>query len=137
MKLNPYLTFGDNCEEAMNFYANCLNGKIETIQRFGEAPMNVPEERKNKVLHCVLRFGGDCIIMASDSMNPVSSDKANTVSLSLDFDSLDEINYAFAKLSEGGKITMPLENTFWNARFGMCTDKYGISWMFNHDLPKE
>jgi PhnB protein len=70
-------------------------------------------------------------------MNATPSDKANNVSLSLDFDSVDDINKAFAALSEGGKVTMELQDTFWNARFGMCTDKFGMAWLFNHDLPKK
>ena len=136
MKLNPYISFVDNCEEAINLYARCLNGKIESIQRFSEMPGSKPEQ-KDLVLHSVVRLGDDCILFASDSMNATSSDKANNVSLSLDFDSIEEINSAFAAISEGGKVTMELQDTFWNARFGMCTDKFGIAWMFNHDMPKK
>jgi|SRR6185437_4836954 len=136
MKLNPYLSFDGNCEEALNFYAKCLNGKVEALKRFSEMP-GAKEEDKNLVMHGILKFGGDCILFASDGAKIPSTEKNNNISLSLDFDSVDDINNAFAKFSEGGKVTMPIENTFWNARFGMCTDKYGIAWLFNHDLPKK
>lgn len=136
MKISPHLSFNGQCEAAMNHYAVCLNGKIESIMYFRDAPgMDVPEALKNQVLHSVLLFGDNCRIMASDSNRKVDENTDN-ISLSVEFDSLESIESAFTKLSEGGKITMPLGNSFWNARFGMCTDKFGISWMLNYQLPK-
>jgi PhnB protein len=136
MKLNPYLSFDGNCEEALSFYAKCLNGEIVDLKRFSEMPGST-EEQKNLVMHGILKFGGDCILFASDGSKIPSTEKNNNISLSLDFDSVEDINNAFAKMSEGGKVTMELQDTFWNARFGMCTDKYGIAWLFNHDMPKK
>jgi PhnB protein len=37
----------------------------------------------------------------------------------------------FAKLSHGGQVTMPLQQTMWAERFGMCKDKFGVQWMLN------
>jgi PhnB protein len=130
MKLNPYLSFHGNCEEAMNFYKDCLNGNIEDLMRYEGSPM-ANESNKNWVLHSVLKFS-DGIIMGSDSN--ADKGKANgTVSLSMDFESVDQMEKVFNALSSGGQVTMALQDTFWGAKFGMCTDKYGISWLFNCD----
>jgi PhnB protein len=135
MRLVPYLSFNGNCEEALNFYKKNLNGKILAIQRFGDAPMNVPLAMKKKVLHSSLQFG-DNIIMASDSIPKNKIKQGNGMHLSIDVKDVKTINAVFKKMSAGGKVTMPLQDTFWGARFGMLVDKYGISWMFNCDKKK-
>jgi PhnB protein len=135
MRLVPYLSFNGNCEEALNFYKKNLNGKILAIQRFGDAPMNVPPAMKKKVLHSSLQFG-DNIIMASDSIPKNKIKQGNGMHLSVDVKDVKTINAVFKKMSAGGKVTMPLQDTFWGARFGMLVDKFGISWMFNCDKKK-
>jgi PhnB protein len=134
MELNPYLSFNGNCEDAMNFYAKSLNGEIVNISRFGESPMEVSEEHKNQVLHSILKIG-DNTIMASDAAGQ-KVDMGNNVTLSLSFNEEAQIDNAFEKLSQEGKVTMPLQDTFWGAKFGMLTDKFGVNWMFNFDRPK-
>jgi PhnB protein len=137
IRVSPYLYFQGNCEEALNYYAQALNGKVEMAMRYGDAPqMNAKEEQKNWILHAVLKLSNELTIQAADGMNEGVSEKAN-MSISVEFDSMEDINSAFEKLSEGGKVTMPLENTFWNARFGMCIDKFGFAWMFNYKLPQQ
>jgi len=76
--------------------------------------------------------------MGSDTMPGMSPDimVGNNFSISLGVDSKEEVDKLFDALSAGGKVTMPLEVTFWNAYFGMWTDKFGINWMVNYDLPK-
>lgn len=134
--LIPYLSFHGNCEEALNFYAAALNGHIISLQRFGEAPA-MPGANPDHVMHAQFQ-GPDFQIMASDSPDATDPKPSARISLSLDFKSLDAINSTFEKMAEGGEITMPLQDTFWNARFGMCRDRFGIHWMFNHDYaPKE
>ncbi|WP_128546899.1 VOC family protein [Larkinella soli] len=135
MNLNCYLTFNGDCEQAMNFYSQALNGTIQYMQRFGESPMEIPETAKNRVMHAVLSFG-DNVLMASDSMPDFPVQPGTHCSLSLNLTSGDEIERVFGAISEGGNVTMPLEDTFWGARFGMCTDRFGVNWMFNYDLPK-
>jgi PhnB protein len=62
--------------------------------------------------------------------------RGSNLSLSLNFNDADEMNKTFEALSEGGKVTMELQDTFWGARFGMLQDKFGFNWMFNHDYKK-
>ncbi|MBC6991032.1 VOC family protein [Hymenobacter sp. BT491] len=133
LQLIPYLTFNGNCREAMTFYRDCLGGDLQ-IQSFADTPAvadQMPAEAQQGVMHAILK-SGDLVLMASDSgMGQVTN--GNSVSLSLDCPSAEEIATLFAKLSEGGTVTMALADTFWGATFGMFTDRYGMSWMLNYD----
>lgn len=134
--ITPYLNFNGNASEALQFYAKALNGNIDYKQTFGESPMETPEDFKDKVMHAKFS-AGDLNIMVSDCPPGVKVNAGDNLSLSLNFNEVDELNKTFAALSEGGKITMELQDTFWGARFGMLIDKYGFNWMFNHDYKKE
>ena len=133
MKLNPYPIFSGNAEEVLNFYKDALGGEITMLTRYGDSPMPTDEDYKNKVMHSRLVFDGN-LVMISDDMkgHPVST--GGNIQLSIEVESLDRINEVFEKMSEGGKVTLPLQDMFWGARFGMLQDKFGISWMFNHEL---
>jgi PhnB protein len=133
--LNPYLMFNGNCKEAMNFYKECFDANLE-ISTYGDSPMEYLPEQKDHVLHSSISKG-NIVIMASDSMKGQTSNFGSNISLSINCASREELDILFDKLAEGGKITMPKENTFWGAYFGMLTDKFGIHWMFNYDTPKE
>lgn len=130
MKLFPYLNFNGNCEEALNFYKEAFDGEITQLGRYGESPMKSPEEIKDKIIHGRLQFG-DVLIMASDAMNKNGVNNGDNISLSIECDTNDQLEKVFTKMSEGGKITMPLQEQFWGAKFGMLTDKFGFHWMFN------
>lgn len=132
-KLNVYLTFPGTCEEALNFYKDCLGGEIVAMQRFGEAPMPSPDDYKQKIIHAQFQSEG-IFLMASDGMPGQPVTAGDNVHLSLDFTDGGEQEAVFNKLAAGGKVTMPLEKTFWGAVFGMLVDKYGNSWLFNRDI---
>jgi PhnB protein len=136
MKLITYLTFAGNCEAALNFYKDILNGEIAQISYMGEGQMEVPESVKGKVMHARLKFGDNELYM-SDNFDPSSIKQGNNVSLSLQPTDLAEAETVFNKLSAGGNVIMPLQDTFWGARFGMFTDKFGMQWMINCELKKE
>jgi PhnB protein len=129
MKLFPYLNFKGNCEEALNFYKDALDGEILQMGRYSDSPVNTNEEFKNKIVHGRLKFG-DALIMASDSMRD-ANDFNDSISLSVECETGDQLESVFTKMSEGGKVTMPLQDQFWGAKFGMLTDKFGVHWMFN------
>ncbi len=135
MKLFPYLNFPGNCEEALNFYKEALGGEIIQLGRYGESPMKSPEELKDKIIHARLQFG-DALIMASDVMNGRPVNTGDNISLSVDSDNDQQLEEVFSKMANGGKITMPLQEQFWGAKFGMLTDKFGIHWMFNCEKKK-
>lgn len=126
--LNAYLFFAGNCREALEFYQHALNGKIDSLQTYGEGNIAENDSQKDLVMHADFRIG-DVHMMAADSVRPVES--GTNISLNLNFETEDEQTEVFNKLAEGGKVTMQLEDTAWGARFGMITDKYGVQWMLN------
>jgi PhnB protein len=135
MQLSPYLAFNGTCEAALNFYKDIFNGEIVEFMRFGDSPMEISDDAKNRVMHATLNFGSNSF-MASDSMPGQDAPDCSNITMSLGTNDLEATNKTFAALSEGGQINMPLEDTFWGARFGMLTDKFGINWMINCELPK-
>ena len=132
----PYLNFNGNAAEALTFYANALGGKVVQQSTFGDANMAQDESMKNKIMHAVFE-AGELKFMVSDCPPGVSVTGGDQVSLSLNFTDLETIEKTFTALSEGGHITMPMQDTFWGARFGMTKDKFGVHWMFNHDYAKK
>jgi PhnB protein len=122
-----YLTFDGNCRDAMTFYAKCLQAELH-IMPFSET--------NNRVMHARLTKGTG-VLMASDTMAGMPFTQGDNFSISIGCESVAEQDALFGALSAGGKITMPLQDTFWNARFGMLADQFGINWMFNFDKPKQ
>lgn len=131
----PYLNFDGNTREAMTFYHKCMGPNADlSVQTFGEA-QGVEGPAANRVMHARLS-GGTMVLMASDTQPGSPYVVGNNVWITQDCESVEEIDRLFAAFSEGGKVLMPLATQFWGARFGMLKDKYGINWMFNHELAK-
>ncbi len=132
----PYLNFNGNAAEALGFYVKALQGTVVHSSTFGESNMAGENEAfTDKILHALFRAGA-LQFMVSDCPPDVTVSSGDQVSLALHFTDLSEIEKIFANLSEEGIITMPLQDTFWGARFGMTKDKFGIHWMVNYDYPK-
>ena len=136
--INPYLNFNGNAEEAFNFYKSVFGGEFHMVMRMKDAPaehrMHSKGEELEKIMHIALPIGNGNILMASDV--PESFQKiifGTNFSISISAESDKETDRIFNGLSAGGKVTMPLSNTFWGSYFGMCTDKFGIHWMVSHD----
>lgn len=129
--LNPYLFFNGNCREAMEFYQSNLGGKLD-IMTVGESPMaeNFPKERHDEIFHCMLATD-KIVLMASDWMAEGKAQDGTHVSLVLNCESKDEAESLYSKLSEGGKVTMPLKDEFFGT-LGAFTDKFGINWMVEY-----
>jgi PhnB protein len=133
--LTTYLIFDGNCREVMTFYGHCLGSEVNFVPFSEELCGELPKEAKDRIMHARLAKGA-AILMASDNMPGMPFQQGNNFSISINCESVDEIDKLFAALSEKGKITMPLQQTFWAARFGMLTDQFGINWMFNFEQPK-
>ena len=132
--INPYLTFNGNCKEAMDFYKNALDGKLEIIP-FKDSPMEVPEDFKSKTMHATLTFG-DAVIMASDNMPGQTSKQGDSMAISIAENHIESAEKFFNNLSDGAAIIISFEETFWGAKFGMLIDKFGFRWMVNCQLEK-
>jgi len=135
MSLNPYLTFNGNCEAAFKFYERVLGGKIEAMMPHAGTPAegHVPPEWNSKIMHARLNIDGD-LLMGSDAP-PQHQEPMKGFSVSLQVKEPKEAERVFKALSEGGAVKMPLEETFWAARFGMLVDRFGTPWMVNCDKP--
>ncbi len=132
IRLSPYLAFNGNCNEAMNFYKSIFGGTLE-IKTFADVPGDVDEDQKDKVMHARLIFD-EMEIMASDSMRGQEAVNGTSVALSLEYIDLKEAERVFNELSSEGNIILPFEKSFWGAKFGMFTDKFGFQWMVHCEL---
>lgn len=129
-KLDIYLFFGGRCEEALNFYKECIGGEIVSMKTFGDAPGDPDPAMQDKIMHAEFR-ADEVYFMASDGMGDEQMDPGNAFTLSINLDDAAEQEQIFKKLAEGGEVTMELQDTFWGARYGQLTDKFGIQWMLN------
>ena len=132
MLLQPYLFFDGRCEEAAEFYRRALGAEVLTLLRHKDCPETpqpgmVPPGSENKVMHMSLRIG-DATVMASDGRCG-GKPSFQGFSLSLTVRDAAEADRVFAALAEGGQAQMPLGKTFFSPRFGMVTDRFGVSWM--------
>lgn len=129
--VKPYLFFGGRCEEALEFYRTALGAQVEMLMHYKDSPEPTPPGMlppgfENKVMHATFHIGGSTL-MASDGCK--EGQGFDGFSLSLVVPSAAEADKAFAALSAGGQVKMPLAKTFWSPRFGMVTDRFGIGWM--------
>ena len=139
-RVSSYLNFPGNTEEAFNFYKKVFKSEFsgKGIQRFSdfEMPEGAPpmsEENKNLIIHIELPILGGHLLMATDAPESMGFKliTGNNMNIHLEPDSKEETIRLFEELSKGGIVTMELSDMFFGSYFGMCTDKYGINWMFN------
>jgi PhnB protein len=129
MKLNTYLNYGGNCEQAFRFYEQHLGGRITMLMKHGDAPSPepVPEGWKNAVLHARMTLG-DTELLAAD-IPPDRFQPMRSAYLTLTLDTIDETERVHALLADGGQTFMPMQETFFALRFAMLRDRFGTSWM--------
>jgi PhnB protein len=133
-----YLNTDGTGAQAIAFYESALGAKAESVQTFGDANapgMEVAPADKGRIMHALLRIGGGTV-MLSDGPPGMPIPRSSNTHVSLHFDDPADLEKKFAALSQGGQVTMPPQDTFWGARFGMLTDAFGINWMFNCELKK-
>ena len=131
MQMTTYLSFKGECEAAFKFYEQCLDGQLGAIFRYAGSPLadQVPADWQDKVMHGSFTFG-DQVLMGGD-VAPDRYEQPKGFSLSLQIQSAADAERIFHELAKGGTVMMPLEKTFWAARFGMVVDRFGIPWLIN------
>jgi PhnB protein len=128
-----YLNFPGTTEEAFRFYETVFGTRIAMLQTFGETSFmpNVPEAAKKKVMHVQLPITETVHLMGSDSVEgfgpPLQT--GNNFHISIVANDKADADRAFAALSAGGRVQMPLANAPWGPYFGMCADRFGVHWM--------
>jgi PhnB protein len=137
MQLNAYLYFNGQCEAAFQFYEQLLGGKIEAMIPHAGTPaeQHTPPEWRDKIMHARLTVGNN-VLMGSDAPPGHYHEASKGYSVSIGLDDPQQAERIFQALAEGGTVRMPLQTTFWAARFGMLADRFGIPWMINCEEPR-
>ena len=130
MLLNPYFSFRDTAEEAMTFYRSVFGGEL-SVSRFSEYGASDDPAEQDKVMHSMLTTGTGMVLMAADAPNSMDLAVGENVSVSVSGDDESVMRGWWEALGAGGTVTMPLEEAPWGGLFGMCTDRFGIHWMFS------
>ena len=139
-RTNTYLNFARNTEEAFNFYKSVFGGEFSGggVARFRDIPVSpdsppMLESDQDLIMHIELPIVGGHVLMGTDAPESMGFklNFGNNSYISLEPDTKEETKKLFNALSEGGKITMELQDMFWGAYFGTCIDKFGVQWMFN------
>jgi PhnB protein len=132
-RLNPYVSFDGTARQAMEFYQSVFGGDL-ALNTFGQygAP-DAPEA--DKIMHGMLTTDSGFALMGADTPPGMEFRPGNTVTISLSGDDVDELRGYWARLSDGGTVSVPLEKQMWGDEFGMCTDKFGVDWMVNIAQP--
>jgi PhnB protein len=138
IKLNPYLNFMGNTEEAFLFYQSIFGGNFQSLTRFRDIPdltgkEKMTEKELNMVVHIALPIG-DNLLLATDALESMghSLSIGNNTSMSLHPDTREEADRLYNALSAGGQATTPMDDMFWGDYWGMLTDKFGTQWMINY-----
>ena len=129
-QVQPYLFFEGRCQEALEFYRKAVGAQVTMLMRFKESPEKNPNcmpADDNKVMHAAFKIG-DTMVMGSDGMASGKTEFKG-FSLTVSAKTEAEAEKAFAALSEGGQVTMPLTKTFFSPKFGMLSDRFGVAWM--------
>jgi PhnB protein len=135
--INVYLTFNGNCEQAFNFYKSVFGGEFPYIGRYKDMPADggkpIDPKDADRIMHVSLPISQETTLMGSDTGGEWASSfkQGNNFSISILAGSKDEADRLFNGLSDGGQVTMPMNNTFWGDYFGMFTDQFGINWMIS------
>jgi len=140
-KLNVYLNFPGNAEEAFNFYKTVFGGEFSAVVRFKDMPMpgeHLRKEDENKIMHIGLPVGKGDVLMASDSLESLGQKlvQGNNVYISVHPDGKEEADRIFKALAAGGAIEMPIADQPWGDYYGSLKDKFGILWMVNFSAPR-
>jgi PhnB protein len=134
MKMNPYLSFKGQCEEAFRAYEKSLGGRVGELFRYGGSPMagDVPGDWSDKIMHGSITIG-DQLLMGGD-VAPERYEAPRGFSLSLQMTSVADAERIFQDLATGGTLVVPLAKTFWAERFGMVVDRFGVPWLVNCEV---
>ena len=132
MPVTPYLFFDGRCEEALEFYKTSLGAEVGMLMRVKESPEphppgKYPPGSENKIMHSSFRIG-DATVMASDGCAQ-GKPKFEGFALSVNAKDEAEADRMFTALADGGRVQMPLGQTFFARRFGMVADRFGVGWM--------
>lgn len=129
----PFVRFNDGkCREALDFYADALGAKIESVMTVSDSPMakDMPADKQKNVMHSALMYKNQMLLVGMDMMRDVAK-VGDSVGIAIECESQKELDGIFSKLEKGGDVFMKPEMQFWGGYFTVVTDKYGVEWMLN------
>ncbi|WP_394210095.1 VOC family protein [Enterovibrio calviensis] len=129
-KLQPHITFHGVCRDALSFYEDAWSGKITTLTTFNDSPVEFPSHILSRIMHAEF-VSPEIRFLASDGLDDSLAQGSGDVAFHVSFDDERRQSEVFLSLSEMGQIIMPLDYTFWDVRFGIIIDKYGVRWMLS------
>lgn len=133
--VTPYLHFSGTAAQAIDLYVEALGATVEFQQKYKDIPGGqFTGDDGERIMHATLRVG-DAQLMLADAFPGMQVGPGTNMNVAVHYTDTAVVDAQFAKLAEGGRVETPLENTFWGARFGQLVDRFGISWMFNAELP--
>jgi PhnB protein len=133
-RLNPYLNFNGNARQAMEFYQGVFGGNLDLTTFADLGRQDSPDA--HKIMHSMLETDAGYTIMAADTPSEMEYHPMTGFSVSLSGDDADRLRGCWEKLSDGGTVMMPMEKQVWGDEFGMCMDKFGVSWLVNISQPQ-
>ena len=133
-ELNPYLGFRDNARQAMEFYQSVFGGDLD-LNTFADFQASEDPAEADKIMHSKLTTPGGRVLMGADTPNGMDYSPGNSYSVSLSGDDDAELRGYWDRLVDGGTVALPLEQAPWGDSFGMCIDRFGVSWMVNITQP--
>jgi PhnB protein len=135
-RLDPYLNFNGDTEEAFMYYRSVFGGEFQTLMRFGDMPGSekMSATDRKKIMHVALPIGDGNILMGTDALESMNQrlTVGDNFSISVTTDNEAGLRKQFDSLAAGGTVIMPLGTESWSALFGIVKDKYGVQWMFNY-----
>lgn len=139
-RLNPYLFFNGNCEEAFNFYKTVFRKEFKYLGRYKDVPntdRQIFKEHDEKIMHVTLPISDETTLMGSDNTEANSESVVNnSFALYINTDNRSEADRLFNELSVGGQIKVSMTETFWGSYYGIFKDRFGINWKITFDLPQ-
>lgn len=130
VQLNTYLNFRDNARDAMEFYRSIFGGEL-TVSTFAEFQASEDPSEQDKIMHSMLQTEEGLVLMGADTPNSIEYVQPGGFALSVSGDDEPRLRGYWGALTADGTVTMPLEPAPWGDVFGMCTDKFGVSWMID------
>lgn len=132
-RLNPYLSFDGDARQAMELYRDVFGGELR-LNTFGE--FGQPDADADKIMHGMLATPSGFTLMGADNPPGMTYSRGNNFAVSISGEDEAELRGYWEKLSSGGSVSVPLEKQMWGDVFGMCTDRFGVTWMININQPE-
>ncbi|MGX1884896.1 VOC family protein [Streptomyces sp. NPDC055287] len=129
-RLNPYISFDGDARQAMEFYKGIFGGSL-SVNTYGEFGQKEAGDAADKIMHSMLETDNGFTLMCADVPPGMEHKPGNNIAVSVSGEDADELRGYWERLSGDGTVSVPLEKQMWGDIFGMCTDRFGITWLVN------